>query len=52
LLRWSVDARCRNSRDDSSDEVIAADSRSFIRDWVLQRFPDAAWYDLPRIDLG
>jgi len=41
-----------NSRDDSSDEVIAADSRGFIRDWVQQRFPDAAWYDVPRIDLG
>lgn len=41
-----------NSRDDSSDEVIAADSRGFIRDWVLQRFPDAVWYDVPRIDLG
>lgn len=41
-----------NSRDDSSDEVIAADSRAFIRDWVLKRFPDAVWYDVPRIDLG
>ena len=41
-----------NSRDDSSDEVIAADSRGFIRDWVLKRFPDAVWYDVPRIDLG
>lgn len=41
-----------NSRDDSSDELIAADSRGFIRDWVLKRFPDAVWYDVPRIDLG
>ena len=41
-----------NSRDDSSDEVITADSRGFIRDWVLKRFPDAVWYDVPRIDLG
>ncbi len=41
-----------NSRDDSSDEVIAADSCGFIRDWVLKRFPDAVWYDVPRIDLG
>jgi len=41
-----------NSRDDSSDEVIAADSRGFIRDWVLARFPEAAWYDVPTIDLG
>ena len=41
-----------NSRDDSSDEVIAGDSRGFIRDWVLKRFPDAVWYDVPRIDLG
>lgn len=41
-----------NSRDDSSDEVIAADSRGFIRDWVLTRFPEAVWYDVPRIDLG
>lgn len=41
-----------NSRDDSSDELIAADSRRFIRDWVLKRFPDAVWYDVPRIDLG
>lgn len=41
-----------NSRDDSSDEVIATDSRGFIREWVLKRFPDAEWYDVPRIDLG
>lgn len=41
-----------NSRDDSSDELIAADSRGFIRDWVMKRFPDAAWYDVPRIELG
>ena len=41
-----------NSRDDSSDEVIAADSRGFIRDWVMKRFPEAVWYDVPRIDLG
>ena len=41
-----------NSRDDSTDEVIAADSRNFIRQWVQARFPDAAWYEVPRIDLG
>ncbi len=41
-----------NSRDDSSDAVIAADSRGFIRDWVLARFPEAAWYEVPTIDLG
>lgn len=41
-----------NSRDDSSDEVIAADSRNFIREWVTQRFPSAQWYDVPQMDLG
>lgn len=41
-----------NSRDDSSDELIAADSRAFIRDWMQRRFPDALWYDVPRIELG
>lgn len=41
-----------NSRDDSGDEVIAADSRGFIRNWVMDIFPDSVWYDVPRIDLG
>ncbi|MNN51102.1 hypothetical protein D3C81_1657200 [compost metagenome] len=41
-----------NSRDDSCDEVIAADSRNFIREWVTQRFPSAQWYDVPQMDLG
>ncbi|WP_449467959.1 dethiobiotin synthase [Stenotrophomonas humi] len=41
-----------NSRDDSSDEVIAADSRSFIRAQVQRRFPEACWYDVPQMDLG
>lgn len=41
-----------NHRDDSSDELIAADSRTFIRERVMQRFPQAAWYEVPVIDLG
>ncbi len=41
-----------NSRDDSSDEVIAADSRNFIRTHVCTHFPDAQWYDVPRLDLA
>lgn len=41
-----------NSRDDGSDEVIAAESRRFIREWTQVRFPQARWYDVPRIDLS
>jgi dethiobiotin synthetase len=41
-----------NSRDDSSDEVIAADSRNFIRERVQRQFPEARWYDVPQMDLG
>ncbi len=41
-----------NSRDDGSDEVIATESRRFIRDWMQARFPQARWYDVPRLDLA
>jgi dethiobiotin synthetase len=41
-----------NSRDDSGDELIAADSRSFIREYVRQRFPAAEWYEVPRLELA
>ncbi len=41
-----------NHRDDSSDELIANDSRGFIREWVRTRFPQACWYDVPRLELG
>lgn len=41
-----------NSRDDSSDEVIANDSRNFIRAHVRHHFPEAQWYDVPRLDLS
>lgn len=36
-----------NSRDDGSDEVIAAESRRYIREWMQARFPQARWYDVP-----
>lgn len=36
-----------NSRDDGSDEVIAAESRRYIRGWMQARFPQARWYDVP-----
>lgn len=41
-----------NSRDDSGDELIAADSRNFIREHVRQRFPAAEWYEVPRLELA
>lgn len=41
-----------NSRDDSNDELIAADSRDFIRARVARQFPQAAWYEVPRLELG
>jgi dethiobiotin synthetase len=41
-----------NSRDDSGDEVIAADSRSFIRAHVARHFPQAHWYEVPRLELA
>jgi len=40
-----------NSRDDGNDEVIAAESRGFIRDWMQARFPQARWYDVPVLAL-
>lgn len=40
-----------NSRDDGNDEVIAAESRGFIRDWMQARFPQACWYDVPVLAL-
>ncbi|MBN8791597.1 MAG: ATP-dependent dethiobiotin synthetase BioD [Stenotrophomonas nitritireducens] len=36
-----------NSRDDGSDEVIAAESRRYLRQWMQARFPQARWYDVP-----
>lgn len=41
-----------NSRDDSGDEVIAADSRNFIRAHVARHFPQAHWYEVPRLELA
>lgn len=41
-----------NSRDDGSDELIAADSRGFIRARVMRQFPQAAWYEVPRLELA
>jgi dethiobiotin synthetase len=41
-----------NSRDDSNDDVIATDSRDFIRTHVRRHYPDAQWYDVPRLDLA
>lgn len=40
-----------NSRDDSSDALIAADSRSLIRAHVHRHFPGAAWHEVPRLEL-
>ena len=40
-----------NSRDDGDDEVIAAESRRFIRGWMQARFPQACWYDVPVLAL-
>ena len=40
-----------NSRDDSSDETIASESRRFIRDGMQARFPLAQWFDVPVIVL-
>jgi len=40
-----------NSRDDGSDEVIAAESRRYIRQWMQARFPQARWYDVPVLAL-
>ena len=40
-----------NSRDDGSDEVIAGESRRFIREWMQARFPQARWYDVPVVAL-
>ncbi|KRG80687.1 dethiobiotin synthetase [Stenotrophomonas daejeonensis] len=40
-----------NGRDDGNDEVIAAESRGFIRDWMQARFPQARWYDVPVLAL-
>ncbi len=36
-----------NGRDDGSDEVIAAESRRYLRQWMQARFPQARWYDVP-----
>lgn len=41
-----------NSRDDGSDELITADSREFIRAHVARQFPQAAWYEVPRLELA
>lgn len=40
-----------NSRDDGSDEVIAAESRRYLRGWMQARFPQARWYDVPVLAL-
>ncbi|AUZ56071.1 dethiobiotin synthase [Stenotrophomonas acidaminiphila] len=40
-----------NSRDDGSDEVIAAESRRYLRGWMQARFPQAHWYDVPLLAL-
>jgi len=40
-----------NGRDDGNDEVIAAESRGFLRDWMQARFPQARWYDVPVLAL-
>ncbi|SBV37898.1 ATP-dependent dethiobiotin synthetase BioD [uncultured Stenotrophomonas sp.] len=40
-----------NGRDDGNDEVIAAESRGFIRSWMQARFPQARWYDVPVLAL-
>jgi len=40
-----------NGRDDGGDEVIAAESRGFLRDWMQARFPQARWYDVPVLAL-
>jgi len=40
-----------NGRDDGNDEVIAAESRGFLRDWMQARFPQACWYDVPVLAL-
>lgn len=40
-----------NSRDDGSDEVIAAESRRYIRQWMQACFPQARWYDVPILAL-
>ncbi|KRG42243.1 dethiobiotin synthetase [Stenotrophomonas pictorum JCM 9942] len=41
-----------NCRDDSDDEVIAADSLGFIRAHVARHFPQAQWYEAPRLELA
>ncbi|WP_243351941.1 dethiobiotin synthase [Stenotrophomonas acidaminiphila] len=40
-----------NSRDDGGDEVIAAESRRYLRGWMQARFPQARWYDVPVLAL-
>jgi dethiobiotin synthetase len=40
-----------NGRDDGNDEVIAAESRGFLRGWMQARFPQARWYDVPVLAL-
>ncbi|MGB3393311.1 MAG: dethiobiotin synthase [Stenotrophomonas sp.] len=40
-----------NGRDDGGDEVIAAESLGFLRDWMQARFPQAHWYDVPVLAL-
>lgn len=40
-----------NRRDDGSDEVIATESRGFLRNWMQARFPLACWYDVPVLAL-
>ncbi|MGX9721320.1 dethiobiotin synthase [Stenotrophomonas acidaminiphila] len=40
-----------NRRDDGSDEVIAAESRRYLRGCMQARFPQARWYDVPVLAL-
>jgi len=40
-----------NSRDDGSDEVIATESRRYLRECMQARFPQARWYDVPVLAL-
>ncbi|WP_433852707.1 dethiobiotin synthase [Stenotrophomonas nitritireducens] len=40
-----------NSRDDGSDEVIATESRRYLRECMQARFPRARWYDVPVLAL-
>lgn len=40
-----------NSRDDGSDETIANESRRYLRERMLARFPQAQWYDVPVLAL-